>query len=292
MLDQRRVPDHLPSPDTVATAASGSLAPVMEPQRGKIVTRHLDLVYQLPGGARHQVLVDINLTVDDQELVCIIGPSGCGKTSILNVVAGFVAPSGGDVLLDDKPVGPPSTDRVVVFQEDAVFPWYTVRRNLEYGLRASGMSAPARRERVEGLLDMLGLTAFADAYPRQLSGGMRKRCDIGRALALHPEVLLMDEPFAALDVMTKERLQIEFQTLWTQQKMTALFITHDLEEALFLGDRVIIMSHNPGRFTAEVRVPFPRPRSAEIKTTPEFQQLRHELAGRLTAVVENAAAVS
>lgn len=255
--------------------------------RPKISISDLALRYQL---AKRElpVLADIDLDVREEELVCLVGASGCGKSTLLNIVAGFVTPTGGKVLLDGHPVGPPGADRVMVFQEDAIFPWYTVRRNVEYGLRAAGVRGDARRRRVDQVLRMVGLEEFADLHPRELSGGMRKRCDMARALAIEPSVLLMDEPFAALDVITKERLQIEFLDLWTGRRFTVLFVTHDLEEALFLGDRVAVMRKGPGPFVKVIDVPFGRPRQVELKTTPEFQQLRASLARALTQAGQNA----
>jgi NitT/TauT family transport system ATP-binding protein len=255
--------------------------------RPKISISDLALRYQL---AKRElpVLADIDLDVREEELVCLVGASGCGKSTLLNIVAGFVAPTGGEVLLDGHPVGPPGADRVMVFQEDAIFPWYTVRRNVEYGLRAAGVRGEARRRRVDQVLRMVGLEEFADLHPRELSGGMRKRCDMARALAIEPPVLLMDEPFAALDVITKERLQSEFLDLWTARRFTVVFVTHDLEEALFLGDRVAVMRKGPGPFVKVIDVPFGRPRQVELKTTPDFQQLRASLARALTQAGQSA----
>jgi NitT/TauT family transport system ATP-binding protein len=271
--------------------AHNQIRPIEDPRaagaaRPKISISQLALRYRL---AKRElpVLADIDLDVREQEFVCLVGASGCGKSTLLNIVAGFVSPSAGEVLLDGHPVGPPGADRVMVFQDDAVFPWYTVRSNIEYGLRAAHVPAEARRNRVDQVLRMVGLEEFADAHPRELSGGMRKRCDMARALAIEPSVLLMDEPFASLDVITKERLQIEFLDLWTARRITVLFVTHDLEEALFLGDRVAVMRKGPGPFLKVIDVPFGRPREVELKTTPEFQLLRASLAHVITERVTN-----
>jgi NitT/TauT family transport system ATP-binding protein len=166
----------------------------------------------------------------------------------------------------------------MVFQDDAVFPWYTVRQNVEYGLKIMKMQADQRNEVVRKNLEMVGLLKCQNMFPRQLSGGMRKRVDVARALSTEPEVLLMDEPFAALDVMTKEKLQEEFLNIWSKVYMTVLFVTHDLEEAIYLSDRVVVMSRAPGRIIRDVTLPFGRPRNLDIKTINEFQELRRELA--------------
>src|SRR5581483_4578082 len=175
------------------------------------------------------------------------------------------------------PVRGPGSDRSMVFQDDAVFPWYTVSRNVEYPLRFKNYSREERKRRVADLIKLVGLQGREDAYPRELSGGMRKRVDLARALAAEPRVLLMDEPFAALDVMTKMHLQGEFLRVRDASERTVLFVTHDIEEALFLSDRILLMGTHPGRILREVEVPFGRPRREELRTAPEFQELRHEL---------------
>jgi NitT/TauT family transport system ATP-binding protein len=222
------------------------------------------------------VVADANLEVDRQQFVALIGPSGCGKTTLLNMVAGFLAPTRGTIFLDGKPIAGPGADRSMVFQDDAVFPWYTVEQNVEYGLRFTTNKAE-RRQRVAELIELVGLTGRERAYPRELSGGMRKRVDVARGLAPRPRVLLMDEPFAALDVMTKTRLQEEFLRLWDLSEMTVFFVTHDIEEALFMSDIVVPMDTHPGRLREAVRVPFGRPRDPLLRTSPEFQDLRQRL---------------
>ncbi len=225
------------------------------------------------------VLSDIDLTVRRGETICLVGASGCGKSTLLNIAAGFLTPTSGTATVQGRPISQPGADRVMVFQEDATFPWYTVRENIAYGLRVQGLSKQDVTRRVDEMLELVGLTAYADAYPRQLSGGMRKRCDMARGMAVSPEAILMDEPFAALDVMTKERLQVQFREIGRLGNLTSLFVTHDLEEALFVGDRVAILRKGAGPFLALVDVPFSQDRDVSIKTTPEFQALRSELAG-------------
>ena len=226
------------------------------------------------------VLEQVDVDIARGEFVSLIGPSGCGKTTLLNIVAGLLQPTRGKVSLDGRAIERPGVDRSMVFQDDAVFPWYSVQRNVEYGLRSSH-AAVERRERAKHLIEMVGLAGREDAYPKQLSGGMRKRVDVARALAPNPKVLLMDEPFGTLDAITKTRLQVEFLRLWDRERMTVLFVTHDIEEALFLSDRLLVMQVNPGRVALDMRVPFPRPRDLEIRTTPEFQALRQELTAAL-----------
>ena len=239
------------------------------------------LVYQRSRGGDLEVLQRLSLKIHDREFMTLVGASGCGKSTLLNIVAGLLPPTQGHILIKGQPVTHPGPDRVMVFQDDAVFPWYTVRQNVEYGLRVAGLSRPECDERATHYLQLTGLTDFEHAYPRELSGGMRKRVDLARALATMPEVILMDEPFAALDVMTKEGLQVEFANIWQQLQMTVLFVTHDIEEALFMADRVAVMAPNPGRIKRIVDVPFPRPRDVDLKTDAVFQALRRELTHEL-----------
>jgi len=229
------------------------------------------------------ILDGIDLTVEPHELVAIIGPSGCGKTTLLGVVAGFIHPERGVVSVDGRAVSGPGPDRAMVFQDDAVFGWMRVRDNVGYGLKIRGVPRREREERTGRVLDLVGLTASADLWPRQLSGGMRKRVDMARALAVEPPVLLMDEPYGALDMMTKQRLQAEFEGIFERSRMTVLFVTHDLEEAVYLADRVLVLAPRPGRVAGMLAVPLPRPRPPQLKLTPEFQQLRRRLGEMLEA---------
>lgn len=240
---------------------------------------HLDFAYA--SGAL--IVDDFDLTIRDQEFVTIVGASGCGKSTLLNIIAGLLPPSRGRVFLRDKEITRPGPDRTMVFQDDAVFPWYTVRQNIEYGLKIQKLPAKPRKELAAHYIELVGLKEAQDLFPRQLSGGMRKRVDVARAVATKPEVLLMDEPFAALDVLTKERLQEEFLNIWNDNRMTVIFVTHDLEEALYMSDRVVVMQSQPGRVQRVVSVPFSRPRETDIKTTAEFQAMRRELGHVLTA---------
>jgi NitT/TauT family transport system ATP-binding protein len=201
------------------------------------------------------------------EFVCAIGPSGCGKTTLLNIIGGFTEPTEGKALLDGKPITAPGPDRGVVFQEYALFSWLTSRENIEFGLRVKGVPKKERRERADRYLDMVGLRRAADRYPGELSGGMRQRIAVARALINEPEILLMDEPFAAVDAMTRTTLQEELLRLWQTLGLSILFITHNIEEAAFLATRIIIMSPHPGRIKEIVNVDLPYPRD---RGSPEF----------------------
>jgi NitT/TauT family transport system ATP-binding protein len=224
------------------------------------------------------VLSGVDLDIREGEIVCLIGASGCGKSTLLNAVAGLVPIRSGSIALDGVPISGPSADRVMVFQDDAVFPWMRVDENVGFGLKVKGVPAKERRRIVEEKLAAVELTHAAGFYPRELSGGMRKRVDLARALAVSPRVVLMDEPYGALDAMTKERLQLQFLKVCAETGSTSIFVTHDLEEALFLGNRVVVLARNPGRVRSVLDVPFGGDRSVELKRSPAFQALRGELA--------------
>jgi NitT/TauT family transport system ATP-binding protein len=227
---------------------------------------------------RIEALRDANLTVRKGEFVCLIGASGCGKSTLLRIVAGFEAPSAGAALMWDKPIGEPAPDRGMVFQDYGLFPWLTVRENIGFGPASRGRPKAEVRETVERFVSLVGLNRFADAYPHQLSGGMKQRVAIARVLANDAEIVLMDEPFGALDAMTRERLQDELLELWQRTGLTVLFVTHSIEEAIFLADRVVVMEPGPGRIASEHRIGLPRPRDV---ASPEFNDVRRELAARL-----------
>lgn len=219
-------------------------------------------------------LHDVSLNISDQEFVCILGPSGCGKSTLLNIVAGFETATGGECLIGGRPVTGPGPDRGMVFQEYALFPWLTVVQNVEFGLKAAGVAPRERRERAQGLLQSLGLEAFADRFPKDLSGGMRQRVAIARVLALDPAVMLMDEPFGALDALTRTAMQMELLRIWEESRKTVLFITHSVEEAIFLADRIVVMTYRPGTIKTVQTVDLPRPRDA---TAPAFNELKRYL---------------
>ncbi len=226
----------------------------------------------------YTVFNHINLTVKDHEFFCIIGPSGCGKSTLLKNVAGFCMPTAGEILDDTQLIRGISYERAMVFQEDAVFPWLTVYDNIAYGLKARHVAEEKIKETVAIYINMVGLNGNENTFPKELSGGMRKRVDLARVLVNDPKMILMDEPFGSLDSFTKEILQVKVTEVWEQTKKTILFVTHDIEEALFLGDRIMVMQHiKAGGSYKCYEVDFPRPRDLYLKEDPNFQHLRREL---------------
>jgi len=230
-----------------------------------------------------QILHDINCSVQPGEVITVIGPSGCGKTTLLSVVAGLSSAWSGEAMVDGSPITGPGPDRTVVFQEDAVFPWMTVRKNVSYAPRLQGLSTAETAALTDEMIALVGLEGKADYLPKQLSGGQRKRVDLARALAARPRVLLMDEPYAALDQMTKQRLQQEFLAAVDRESMTSLFVTHDLEEAIFVADRIAIMAANPGRIAEIIDVPFPKPRTPDLRMSEPFQEIRKYISHAIHA---------
>ena len=225
----------------------------------------------------------VDLSVGRNEFICLLGPSGCGKTTFLNAVAGFLPISAGSLTLKDKPIDRPGPDRAMVFQQPGLLPWRDVLHNVTYGLEISGrMRRHEAADRAASLLDLVGLTDFARSFPRQLSGGMQQRVNLARALAVEPELLLLDEPFASVDAQTRETLQTELLGICRHAGITALFVTHDIGEAVFLADRVCVFSRRPGRILREVRVSLPEPRR-EARLRPEFLAYVKEVAGALAA---------
>lgn len=223
-------------------------------------------------------LGDTNLRVAEGEFICLIGPSGCGKSTLLRIIAGFEPASGGTTIVAGKAVDGPGPDRGMVFQDYGLFPWLTVRGNIGFGPAARGVKKARIRETVEHFLDLVGLSKFADSYPHQLSGGMKQRVAIARVLANDARVVLMDEPFGALDAMTRERLQDELLELWARTRLTIIFVTHAIEEAILLADRVVAMQPGPGRIVSDTRIDLPRPRDV---ASAEFNGLRRRLSAEL-----------
>ena len=230
--------------------------------------------YDIREGRRVPALEDVSLDIERGEFVTVIGPSGCGKTTLLNILAGFERPSAGQVMLEGQAIDGPGADRGVVFQEYALFPWLTLRQNVEYGPRERGVPAGEARAAIARTLQMVGLAGAENRYPPELSGGMRQRVALARVLVNDPKILLMDEPFAALDAQTRSILQREVARLWAETGKTVLFITHSVEEAVLLGDRVIAMTARPGRLKADVQVALPRPREP---TSPAFNDRRRAI---------------
>jgi NitT/TauT family transport system ATP-binding protein len=229
------------------------------------------------GERRVLALQDIDLTVAQHEFVAILGPSGCGKSTLLNMVAGFDRPTRGSVRVEAEEIVDPSPRRCVVFQEPALFPWLTVMDNVVFGPKNRRQPAAEYRPRAAQIIDQVGLRGFEASYPAELSGGMRQRVGIARVLIMEPKVLLMDEPFGSLDAQTRTLMQELLLALWERHHQTVLFITHDIEEALLLADRVCVMTARPGRIKKSIQVPMPRPRSIELTTSPEFNALRREV---------------
>lgn len=252
--------------------------PVSSPATGRIEIRDVSVRFGR-GDAATDAVSGVSLDVAPGDFVTIIGPSGCGKSTLLNIVAGFLKASDGTVTLDGKPIAGPGPERGVVFQQYSLFPWMTVRKNVEFGLRMQGHSANARETAARTLLGLAGLLQFENHYPDQLSGGMKQRVGIVRALATSPQVLLMDEPFGALDAQTRTVMQEILTNMWQKLRLSVLFITHDIEEAIFLSEKVYVMTARPGRIKAEIHVPLPRPRTPDMTSSPTFLALVRQLKG-------------
>jgi NitT/TauT family transport system ATP-binding protein len=224
-------------------------------------------------GQQLKALGGINLTVEDGDFVCLVGPSGCGKSTFLRIAAGLQKPDGGEILLDNRPITRTGPDRILVFQEGALFPWLKVRDNVEFGLKIAGIPESERREISSRYLDMMQLTKFANSYTYQLSTGMKQRVAIARALVMDPAVLLMDEPFAALDAQTRDLLLVEMQMIWQKTKKTIVFVTHSISEAAILGNKVAIFTHRPSTIKKIVEIDYKRPRLAEDDGLVKYQKM-------------------
>jgi len=222
-------------------------------------------------------LKDISFETYKREFVCVIGPSGCGKSTLIRILAGLETPTSGQVLLDGNQVDGPSQERGMVFQGYTLFPWLTIKRNVMFGLEMAGHSRAGSEEQAYQWIDLVGLSKFADAYPHQLSGGMKQRVAIARALANQPRILLMDEPFGALDAQTRAKMQSYIHEIWKNIDVTILFITHDLDEAIYLADRILVLKAHPGEVNEVIEVPVPQPRSAEDLLSPEFLATKKRL---------------
>ena len=227
-----------------------------------------------------EALARIDLSIDEGQFVCLIGASGCGKSTLLRIIAGFEEPTTGEVMVRNKPITGPGSDRGMVFQDYALFPWMTVRRNVGFGPRQRGLPREEIREITDEFVKLVGLERFANRYPSQLSGGMKQRVAIARVLANSANILLMDEPFGALDALTREQLQHELLQIWVRTGVTVIFVTHSVEEAVLLADRVLVMSAGPGRIENDLTIDLPRPRDV---SSPEFNTVRRDVARRLTS---------
>ncbi len=248
-----------------------------EPTLPIIEIRNVSKSFQLQGQSI-DALKDANLSIRQGEFVTLIGASGCGKSTLLRIIAGFEKPTSGEALMWGKPITEPEPQRGMVFQDYALFPWLSVRDNIAFGPTSRGVPKLRARQTVEHFVEMVGLSRFADAYPHQLSGGMRQRVAIARVLANEAEIVLMDEPFGALDAMTRERLQEELLEIWARTKLTVVFVTHAIEEAIFLADRVVVMTPGPGRIESDNPMLLSRPRDI---ASPEFNDIRRAMSARL-----------
>jgi NitT/TauT family transport system ATP-binding protein len=235
--------------------------------------KNVNKIYQTSKG-EFAAIKDANLEVYEHEFVCLLGPSGCGKSTLLNIIAGLTEPSSGEIIFEEKPIHGPSPERGMVFQAYAAFPWMTVQQNIEFGPKMRGLSSQVRQKIVEKQIQLVGLTGFEHLYPKELSGGMNKRVDLARAYANDPKLLCMDEPFGALDAQTRQKMQLELLRIWSVEEKTVIFVTHDMEEAVLLADRIVVMQRNPNSIRRIINVKFPRPRGLEIKLERAFQELR------------------
>jgi NitT/TauT family transport system ATP-binding protein len=241
----------------------------------KISFQDVSRSFDLGGQGDFLALDRLNLEIGDGEFVTVVGPSGCGKSTAMNIAAGLVPASSGRVLVDGSEVRGPGPERGIIFQQYALFPWLSVRDNVEFGLRIKRLSRRRRREVSDYFLDLVGLREFADALPKTLSGGMRQRCAIARAYAVDPTILLMDEPFGALDALTRVQLQDKLLEAWSRERRTVMFITHDVDEAVYLARRVVVMAARPGRLVRIIDVDLPYPRDEEIRLSADFAAVRN-----------------
>lgn len=262
----------------------------MEHKKSKITVRNVNRTFAGADGKPVNALENINFEIEDAyspagrdigEFRVLLGPSGCGKSTLLRLIAGLDVADGGEVLVNELPVKGPGKDRGMVFQKYTSFPWLTVAGNIAYGLKINGVPEEKRKETVAQLIEAIGLSGFENAYPETLSGGMQQRVAIARTLALRPSVILMDEPFGALDAQTRSEMQQLLLKVWDETASTILFVTHDVEEAIYLADRIFIMSAHPGTIVEDVQVPFDRPRDLGLKQRNEFHDLQNYVLGRL-----------
>jgi NitT/TauT family transport system ATP-binding protein len=242
-----------------------------------IQARGVNLTFRPPNRAPVSALDGFDIDVEEGEFLSILGPSGCGKSTFLNILLGLLKPDSGEVLMHGKKITGPASDRAMVFQEFGLLPWRTVQNNIELGLELKRTSAAKRRVVAERLVSLVGLGGFENHYPHELSGGMKQRVGLARALATDPDVLLMDEPFAALDAQTRDLMQVELLRIWREARKTVLFVTHQIDEAIYLSDRVMVMSKRPGRAKKSFIVELTRPREYEMRVTPEFNDLKLEI---------------
>ena len=242
----------------------------------KLELSNISMLY-MQRGRRFAALRNVSLRIETGEFISIVGASGCGKTTLLRIVDGLISPTRGEVWVDGRPVTRPGPDRGFVFQQDALFPWRTVRDNIVFGLEVQGRPRRQARERADELIRLVGLSGFEQHFPHELSGGMRQRANLARALTIDPDILLMDEPFAALDAQTREIMQAELLRIWRSNRKTVMFVTHQIDEAVYLADRVVVMTSRPGQIKAVLDVQIPRPRDLSVKRLPEFLAIVDEI---------------
>jgi NitT/TauT family transport system ATP-binding protein len=257
----------------------------------KLELRNVSMVYS-QRGKPFAAVRDVSLQVEAGQFVSIVGASGCGKTTLLRIVDGLITPTRGQVWVDGQAVNRPGPDRGFVFQQDALFPWRTLLDNVIFGLEIQGRSRKESRERAAGLLSLVGLDGFEHHFPHELSGGMRQRANLARALTIDPDVLLMDEPFASLDAQTREIMQSELLRIWRSNRKTVLFVTHQIDEAVYLADRVVVMTSRPGQVKAVLDIDIPRPRDLSVKRTPAFLELVDEIWKMIEEEVKSALRIS
>lgn len=267
------------------------LAPIATPDRRvqvpKLALQNVCLSYATNSNNRLIALNNINLKVQPGEFLCIVGPSGCGKSTLLHLIAGLHQQSSGDVLVDNVPVQGPGTDRILIFQELGLFPWLTVAQNVEFGMRMKNIPKAQREAQVRDYLRLVHLHQFKDSYIHQLSGGMRQRVALARALATEPDVLLMDEPFAALDAQTRDLLHDELERIWAETRRTIIFVTHNVREAVRLGDRVVLLTFRPGQVKREYRIDLPRPRHLEdVNVAGSAREILNDLREEINKSIE------
>lgn len=239
-----------------------------------IKVKDVSKVFKSKDNRELKSLDNLNLTIEKGEFICLLGPSGCGKSTLLNLIAGFDMPSQGEVIIDDKQVKEPSSNYVTIFQNYGLLPWRTVKKNVELGLESKKISKAEKNRIAEEFIDLVGLKKFSKNHPSELSGGMQQRVALARALAVDPEIIFMDEPFAALDAMTRMNMQDEISDIWEKKQKTIIFVTHDIEEAVFLADRIVIMTKGPGKLKTIIKVPLKRKRD---RTSPGFLKIRDEV---------------
>jgi NitT/TauT family transport system ATP-binding protein len=296
-MSTQSVPRQFPLPADLGLRAGTKHGPVAvgnRPHRAlsletpKVRLSEICLSYRAQPGEHLLALDHINLDVRAGEFLCVVGPSGCGKSTLLHLIAGLHTQTSGQILVDGNPIDGPGTDRILIFQDHGLFPWLTVGQNVEFGMKMKGISKSERREKTQHYLRLVHLAKFENSYIHQLSGGMRQRVAIARALATEPDVLLMDEPFAALDAQTRDLLHDELERIWNQTGRTIIFVTHNVREAVRLGDRVVLLTFRPGRVKSEFHVDLPRPRSLEdpavaLAARDVLDQLRDEINRSLDA---------